>query len=215
VSWSPPYQKVVKLARAAADSEATGVSVTGVNVGSAGREPITASWRDYGGAPPGTHDRAPVPMKWVGSAKPQVLERQGPGAVAFAVNADDVVVGSADFNEFRETRAAAWVGGVLRDLGTLPDVVFSTAYGVSDGSWATGQVLRYDANNDVVTTHAFVWLGSDSGDLHPLPSLAGDWDAAESLAHAVNDARDEVGGTAWDAGGNPLPAVWRCVSQIT
>jgi probable HAF family extracellular repeat protein len=214
-AWFPPYTEVTRLARAALDSYAGGVSDTGVFVGDAGREVITPSWRDYGGAEPATHDREPVPLQWRGTAKPTVLERHGPGAVASAVNADGLVVGSADFDEYQETRAAVWIDGQLRDLGTLPGAVFATAVGVSDGGWATGEVERYNPDTDEGSWHAFVWLGPDSGDLRPLPSLLGDWDAALSLAHGVNDLRDEVAGTAWDADGNPLPTVWRCVAEIT
>ena len=213
--WSPPYATAVRLPRVGGSADGSSAWAAGVNnrgdaVGSTVRGRLTRDRRDYGGIDSREHAGDLDPVAWT----PKVLNLQeaGPAAHAFNVNDARRAVGFADVDAIQTTVAAYWSldDRKLHRMGEpVPGMWSSVALGVSDGGWATGSVQM--PNEEFAERHAFVWTGT--GDLLMLPTLEGDWDATTSNAHAVSDARDQVGGMLW-VGDRSAPAIWGCASVI-
>ncbi len=215
--WSPPYTKAERMprlggARDGSSAWAAGINNRGDAVGSTIRGRLTPDRRDYGGVDAREHWGDLDAVAWTPSVL--ALEEAGPGAHAFNVNDDRRAVGFADVDAIQTTVAAYWSldDRKLHRMGEpVPGMWSSVALGVSDGGWATGAVEMPNEGEDFPLFHAFVWTGS--GDLLMLPTLEDEWGAATSITHAVDDARDEVGGTLW-VGDQSVPTIWRCASVI-
>ena len=107
----------------------------------------------------------------------------GPYSAAYALNAQETVVGKADTEEAGATHAFAWTeSDGMTDLGTLGGAN-SVAYGVSD----TGRIVGASDVDSLGSRHAFLYADGRMQDLAPLPGMT------VSAAYALNSASQVVG----------------------
>jgi probable HAF family extracellular repeat protein len=126
------------------------------------------------------------------NGKSQILPSLGGHAsAARCINSSGLIAGNAQ-TETLQVHAAAWLGGEVRDLGTLPGGDYSRAFDVNQRGEIAGE-SNSSANGKA---RAVIW--SRDG-IHALGLLPG---GSFSSAQAIN-ARDVVVGYADHAGGQP------------
>lgn len=102
-------------------------------------------------------------------------------SVALAVNDLGQVVGGADTAHGRRI-AFLWDAGVMTNLGALPGIRHSEAWGVNNNAQVVGLSVDFIGGQG----RAFLWREGEMIDL-------GDLGGGEASAHAINDAGQVVG----------------------
>ncbi len=131
---------------------------------------------------PSSGDR---PTLWVGGVPTELARPADGGAVAYGINEAGDVVGQADFQPFQ--RAALWQGGVLTNLGALPNGSRSEARAINN----VGQIVGSSYSGDG-RPHAVLWQNGTIVDLTPT--------AYSATAIAINDSGLVVGALMLSAG---------------
>src|SRR5262249_30260243 len=112
----------------------------------------------------------------------------GTQAAAYAVNDSGLVVGNSESGGTTTVHAAAWQGGVARDLGVLPGGLWAVADAVSSSGVAVGASTLNGGTFPTGDRHAAVYQNGTVTDL--TPSLPAGEDAD---ARAINDTGEIVG----------------------
>ncbi|MFN0134262.1 MAG: hypothetical protein ACKVW3_17250 [Phycisphaerales bacterium] len=120
-------------------------------------------------------------LRWIGTQATDLGTLGGKHALALAVNDTGYVVGYSTLPGDTQTRAFIWHGGPMQALVTLPGVIESYAYDISNSGYVVGTAAS--ANS----TRPFRWR---NGAAIELPIPAG---SRAGAANAVNDAGDTVG----------------------
>jgi probable HAF family extracellular repeat protein len=98
----------------------------------------------------------------------------GDGSSAEAVNDAGQIVGRGGPG----SGAYLWENGVIRDLGVLPGMRWSSGEDINN----SGQVVGYSSNSDGSEYHAFIWTASGG-----MQRLAGSLGGCCQLARSIND----------------------------
>ena len=118
----------------------------------------------------------------------------GDGSSAEAVNDAGQIVGRGGPG----SGAYLWENGVIRDLGVLPGMTWSSGEDINN----SGQVVGYSSSADGSVYHAFIWTASGG-----MQRLAGTLGGCCELARSINNL-GVIGGEARLANGATHAVVW-------